>query len=265
MSFKNRPLRYGKSMPYTSSRFAGRSKYGMAVQGARYAKVSANRVAKAIVSAGSGLVRSGGFYGRYASAMNSSGSGGYAGNELKFFDTALSFTTDATGEVPATGQLTLIPQGVTESTRVGRKCVIKSIQLRAILTKAESAINVTTVYIYVVLDKQANGAAAAVTDVVTSSNLAVGLINMANSERFVILKRIVVKCVPGAGATTAFGNWSQAVDYYKKCNIPVEFSSTTGAITEIKSNNIFLLAGEDSQGDDAITCIGNARLRFSDN
>ena len=35
-----------------------------------------------------------------------------SGEELKFFDTALSFTCDATGEVPATGQLALIPQGI---------------------------------------------------------------------------------------------------------------------------------------------------------
>lgn len=29
--------------------------------------------------------------------------------------------------------------------------------------------------------------------------------------------------------------------FYKKCNVPLEFSSTTGAITEIRSNNIGVL------------------------
>jgi len=69
-----------------------------------------------------GYDRTGGSYGRYAGR----------GAELKFFDTSLSFLFDTTGEVPATGQLVLIPQGVTESTRVGRKCVIKSVHLKGI-------------------------------------------------------------------------------------------------------------------------------------
>jgi len=67
-----------------------------------------------------GVDRTGGYYGRFAGR----------GAELKFFDTATSFSIDTSPEVPATGQLVLIPQGVTESTRVGRKCVIRSIQGR---------------------------------------------------------------------------------------------------------------------------------------
>jgi len=49
--------------------------------------------------------------------------------------------------------------------------------------------------------------------------------------------------------------------FYKKCNIPIEFSGATGAITEIRSNNVGLLvisrngtAGFASQ----------IRVRFSD-
>jgi len=66
-----------------------------------------------------GYMRTAGFYGRYSGSSP----------ELKFFDTALSFAIDTTVEVPATGQLSLIPQGVTQSTRVGRKATIKSIYL----------------------------------------------------------------------------------------------------------------------------------------
>jgi len=189
-----------------------------------------------------------------------------AGSELKFFDTSLAFNIDATGEVPATGQLVLIPQGVTESTRVGRKCVIKSLQCRGVQTfvPAAAAQASTNTYLYVVLDKQANGAAAAVTDVFTGSGLQVAFRNLANVGRFVILKKLVMNFTPPSGVTTAYNNVSKPFDFYLKCNYPIEFSSTTGAIGEIRSNNIFLLAGSDGNTDDLVTVNGACRVRYSD-
>jgi len=205
-----------------------------------------------------GYERVSGFYGRY----NLPG----GGSENKFFDTTLGWNFDATGEVPATGQLCLIPQGVTESTRVGRKCVVKSIQLRAymIYTPGASTAGASNAYFYVVLDKQCNGAAAAIGDVLTGTNMGSALINLANSERFVILKRFVNRFQAAAGIQTAFGSDTSTIDWYHKCNIPLEYSSTTGAITEIKSNNIFILAGTDTTSDDVIAIGGTCRLRFSD-
>lgn len=204
-----------------------------------------------------GKNRTSGFYGRF------SGPGG----ETKFFDTALAFTYDATGEVPATGQLNLIPQGVTESTRIGRKCVIKSIQLRGVqyFSPGASAVAATVTYLYLVQDTQCNGAAAAITDVITSNDMANGMINMANSSRFKILKRWVIPFNSAAGVSAAFNNIIKPLEFYKKCNIPLEFSSTTGAITEIRSNNIFLLAGTGGgSSDDVVTMDGTCRVKFSD-
>lgn len=202
-----------------------------------------------------GYTRTGGYYGRFR-----------RGSELKFFDTTLSFTIDLTGEVPATGQLVLIPQGVTESTRVGRKCVIKSIQLRGQVRYTPGAgTNADAIgFVYLVLDKQCNGAAAAVTDVLTSNVLPTALINLSNSERFVIIKRFKWVFNSTSGVSTAFGPSAKVFDYFKKCNIPIEFSSTTGAIGEIRSNNLFLLAGATIE-DDTITVSGTCRVRFSDN
>lgn len=202
-----------------------------------------------------GYTRTGGFYGRFG-----------PGGELKFFDTALSFNIDATGEVPATGQLCLIPQGVTESTRVGRKCTLKSIEMKfdTLLVPAAAANSATVSAIYVVLDKQTNGAAAAATDVFTGTVMPNALRNLANSQRFVILKKFVWAQNSAAGVTTAYNNTVRHFEFYKKLNIPLEFSSTTGAITELKSNNIFLLAGSNPL-DDLVQVSGNVRLRFSDN
>lgn len=246
---KKRYTSSARSVPYTG---VIRGKHSFTSAAAR----AQTAVAAARDSLMKGVERIGGFYGRF------SGPSG----ENKFFDTALSFLCDSTGEVPATGQLTLIPQGVTESTRVGRKCTLKSIQLRlfANFDPGAGSVASTNIYIYVVQDTQCNGAAAAITDVLTSNVMGSALINLANSQRFVIHKRLVCTLQSGAGVTGAYGNAAKTIDYFKKVNIPIEFSSTTGAITEIRSNNLFLLAGA-SVGDDVTTITGNCRLRFSDN
>jgi len=199
--------------------------------------------------------RTGGFYGRF-SGPNA---------ELKFFDTALSFAVDTTGEVPATGQLALIPQGVTESTRVGRRATVKSIQIRAtaFLVPGAGTSAASLFAIYVVQDTQTNGAAAGIGDVLTSGNMLTALIELQESGRFRILKKIVRKLTATAGVSAAYNEACTHIEFYKKVNIPIEYSSTTGAITEIRQNNIFLLAGAIGS-DDTISVQGNCRLRFSD-
>ncbi len=206
-----------------------------------------------------GKDRVGGFYGRYGtSALGSD-------KERKFFDTALSFSFDQTGEIPATGQLNLIPQGVTESTRIGRKAFIKSIQIRAkmLYTPGASAIGTDNCDLYLVLDKQANGAAAAITDVFDSATLQGAMLNLANSGRFQIIRHWPMVFASAAGVSGAYARQAKQFNFYKKCNIPVEFSSTTGAITEIRSNNLFLCAGSGTE-DDLVSVGGTCRLRYTD-
>lgn len=183
--------------------------------------------------------------------------------EKKYFDTALSFTLDNTGEVPATGQLVLIPQGDTETTRDGRQCMIESVQIRANMSfqPGASASASTVATLMLVQDTQTNGAAAAVTDVMTSANLWSALIYMPNSNRFKVLKRWDCEFQPGAGVTAAYNSVNHHLEYYSKQKIPLEFSAGTGALTELKSNNLFLLAGAVGS-DDLVQVDGNCRVRF---
>jgi len=214
-----------------------------------------------------GFDRSGGFYGRFFQpGSRLMGNPRRLHIERKFFDTNISFLADATTEVPATGQLTLIPQGTTESTRVGRECTIKSIQINVLLTyiPGASTTGVNTVYIWLVLDKQANGAAAAATDVLTSTNATLAMVNIANSDRFVIMRKWVYTMQAAAGAAAAFSRDQKKLDEYLKCNVPIQYSSTTGAITEIKSNNFFFVAGCEQSADDVTSVEGTVRLRFTD-
>jgi len=192
--------------------------------------------------------------------------------ELKFFDTDLSFTVDFTAEIPATGQLALIPQGDTQSTREGRQCIITSIAIHGtmILVPSTGATASDVVYLYLILDKQCNGAAPAVADanvgIFTSANLAQANRTLSNASRFVVLKKWVHKFNAAAGVTTAYNNDITPFECFKKCNIPMEYdgSASTGALTTIRSNNIFLVAGSAGGSDDLVTVTGTCRLRFMD-
>lgn len=206
-----------------------------------------------------GFDRTGGFYGRYAN-----------GGELKFHDVDLDDAAIAQAGT-LTASINLIPQGVTEKTRVGRKCVIKSILWRYTIDKATTTSTASggeIVRVVMFVDKQCNGATAAVagaggileTDDYQSYN------NLANSGRFRILydKVHMANSTAAAGDGTANDTFSRFITgkFYKKCNIPLEFDSTTGAITEIRSNNIGVLLLSKTG---AITGFDSKiRLRFSD-
>jgi len=201
-----------------------------------------------------GYTRTSGSYGRYA--------GPHA--ELKFDDTTLSHNIDSTAEV--TTQLLSIAQGVTEIQRIGRKCTIKSIQVKALLTFAPTAAATAAgnTWIYIILDKQTNGAAAAPTDIFTTTNVNTAMINMDNSSRFVVLKKWVHNWGSQAGVTAAYNNQVKTINWYKKCNYDIEWSGTTGAITELRSNNIFMYCGSSPLIDDLVSVSGVCRVRFSD-
>lgn len=209
-----------------------------------------------------GKDRTSGYYGRFAY----SGKGG----ELKFHDIDVDDAlVDAAGTVTST--INAIAQGVTESQRVGRKCTIKNIGWKwewnlperdAVATPQKPEI----VRMILFLDKQANGATAAVTDILETADFQ-SFKNLANSQRFVTLvdRSITLNyqtlASDGAGVVSSCEQLVQG-SFYKKCNIPLEFSSTTGAIGEIRSNNIgVLLISKNGQG----VFQSKFRLRFSDN
>jgi len=205
-----------------------------------------------------GYLRRGGYYGRMGSARRG------AMPEMKFFDTTLSFLFDTTGEIPNSGQLTLITQGTGESQRDGRDVYIKSISIKGhmTLTPAAAATCSGNTHLFLILDTQANGEAATATTVFTSASFSVAHLNLANSQRFRIIKHWVHEWNPPAGATTAYNNVNQTLSYYKKCNIKVMINNTDGAITGIRSNNLFLMAGASAGIDDLVTFAGECRLRF---
>lgn len=182
--------------------------------------------------------------------------------EKRFWD--ITFSHVLTSTAGNFGSINLVPQGTGESQRLGRKMMIKSIQCRGYFDYAPgtSAVGAGFGTAMLVLDKQANGANAAAADVIDSTSAHIGVRNLANANRFTVLKKIDMAMQTGGGVSAAFANSVERVDFYHKCDIPIEFSSTTGAITEIKSNNLFWLLGSSTEASGAITFAGTLRLRY---
>lgn len=205
-----------------------------------------------------GKSRTGGFYGRYQPG----------GTEVKFHDIDID---DAV--IESTGSILLdscnkIPQGVTEIQRIGRKCTITKIAWRYQLTlpvaAAATGIPGDVIRIVLYLDKQCNGATANVLDIVNTDDWQ-SFNNLGNSGRFKILmdKTIDLNYIGGVGdgAANDFSQVTRSGTFYKNCNIPIEFDATTGAITEIRSNNIGILL----LGREGIAGFSSKmRLRFKD-
>lgn len=188
-------------------------------------------------------------------------------DELKFFDTTKTTTTSSTSGAIFNSSLVLIPQGVTESNRVGRKCVVKRLNMRGNFdlvsaTAANQTSDVLRVIVYV--DKQTNGAAATVTDILETATYN-SFRNLSNTQRFQILydKSFGLNAPSGQGdgTTFAYGEYAEPWSMNKTLSLPIEYNSTTGALTEITSNNIGVLVISKAG---AAKFDYVARVRFSD-
>lgn len=234
--------------------------YGRAPRG--YSRARAQRRGRAAAIRARRFVpgynRTGGFYGRYAGA-----------GELKFHDVDLDDAAIATAGT-ITASINLILQGVTEVQRVGRKCTITNVNWRYNISLAEADAvadprNGDTVRVIMFLDKQANGATAAVTDILESADWQ-SFNNLSNSARFRTLYdkthnlNYLTLASDGAGVVSS-ASVARESTFFKRCSVPLEFSATTGAIGEIRSNNIGVLLISRTG---ASTFGSKIRLRFSD-
>lgn len=208
-----------------------------------------------------GYTRRAGFYGRYNMGGDSEG-------ELKFFDAAIDDAVIAPGGT-INNTIDLIPQEVTESQRIGRKCTLKSIEMRyrinlpevdAAATPSEGDVGRLIVY----QDKQTNGAGAAVADLMAQVTVN-GFFNLVNKGRFKILidrthKLNYAGLASDGAAVVSQANVEEFHKWTKRVNIPLEFDSTTGAITEMRSNHIgFLVIGTNT----VMGLNSQFRVRFS--
>jgi len=156
-----------------------------------------------------------------------------------------------TGALYRVENLNFIQQQTGAYQRIGRKLIIKSILIDLLIGVRNTGNQSVAVKWWLCLDRQANGQGPNPGDVLTTTNgqapvnvppnaqlpTVTWVPNIANRQRFRIMKEKEFILTP------------QIVDQimlrkckcYIKCNIPIEYGGTTGAVAEIKSNNIFMM------------------------
>lgn len=195
---------------------------------------------------------------------------GPSGPELKFLDSSASVDP-----VPAIGHIfgsfNKIDDGITESERIGRKAVVKQIGWRYILTlpkavdTAEPA-DGDIVRVILFLDRQCNGAAATVTDILKTADF-LSFNNLTNKDRFYILKDTTHDLIypsiakGSSGSQTTQATMAQHTCVYKDMDTIIEFSGASGTIGKICCNNYgALVIGQNGLA----SFSSNYRVRFTD-
>ncbi len=196
-----------------------------------------------------------------------------ATQEHKFFDLDIDDAVVAAGATIAQDSCNQIAQGLTDKTRIGRKVTIRAIGWRfdmtwiALGSANMSAVAVNdTVRVILYLDKQANKLTAATTGILASADYQ-SFNNLSNKGRFrILMDRSYDFHVTAAAADfdaniadVAGTNLNDA--FYKSCNIPIEFSAGTGALTEITSNNVGVMT---LSKNGVCSFTSKMRVRFTD-
>lgn len=149
-----------------------------------------------------------------------------------------------------------VAQGTSAITSIGRKILMKSILLQAVLTNSNGFGRLLIVY-----DRQTNGAAPAATDVLTSNTMMAAQ-NLDNRDRFIILADIYPW---EQSENIANGNINGSPGGYKrfiKCNLETIYGSNLGTVADIQSGGLFIMTN--CNGGTIAGETGLQRVRFVD-
>lgn len=215
-----------------------------------------------------GYLRTGGAYGRF-------GGPGMGFRELKWHDFEfLHNIISIAGEVEES--VNKVQQGTGQSQRVGNRMLVKSVsakfRVQRILDRnlLDTGMAPASLRIIVYIDKQCNGATATVSDLLEDTTHPVqSYYEMDHVKRFRILLDKVIplnhtNLVWDANTSKVIRPGEEKWCYLnKRLALPIVFSSTTGAITEIQSNNIGFMT-VCNENDQIVRVEGTFRLRFLD-
>ncbi len=178
--------------------------------------------------------------------------------EGKFIDNFTTAAAPAAGAIMNDSLLDAIQRGTGESERVGRRIQVTGLLIRWTVRNAAAlaAEVANTVRFMVVQDKQSNGTAAT-TALVLASTVFNSFNNLDNSHRFRTLFEKTMSLNQHALGTII----EESGDAFIKLNMPVLYDATAGAITDLTSNNIFLMAIASQVG---TTVTFSTRVRYTD-
>lgn len=184
--------------------------------------------------------------------------------EFKVVDTNPALTL-----IAAAGSLQLIngvATGNDYTDRIGRKIIMKTLLMRIFIypTITLSSSQGTTTRCLVVYDTQPNGAAPAITDILTT-NTYDSPMNLNNRDRFKVLYNKYVftpSFVTSASVLTAGSPIPRIFQCYKKLNLDAIFGGTGSTIASIQTGSIYVLL--QSNNDQTTSADPWYRIRFSD-
>lgn len=157
--------------------------------------------------------------------------------ETGFVDLAYAaYAANTTGSITL---LATIAQGAAVGQRIGKKAVLKSIEMHGHL-QAGATCTAAQAAMLIVYDNRPTGALPAITDVLNSANSS-SFNNDVNAARFRVLRRYNFVVV-GNAATPTTGLEDQKIDEYVKIGLPITFAAAgTGAIGDITTGAMYLI------------------------
>lgn len=188
----------------------------------------------------------------------------------------------ATYQANTTGSITLLALPILGSDfnqRIGRKIFLRSLYVRGSVKIENSGVASAIVTpsqqarMIILLDKQPNGAAPAITDILVSAHPASQL-NLNNRDRFNIIKDKCYTFGPYTVSTTATQSFAAVgggiiynVKMYKKLKCDMIFNATNGGtIADINSGALYMVwIGDQASSSSDINAILSTRVRFDDN
>lgn len=170
-----------------------------------------------------------------------------------------------------TGSVTLLngcARGTDINEREGREIDLRSVQLRMNISARSEAIVDQTVRVLLVYDRQTNGAAPGLTDIIRGGTVC-GMRNLENRKRFKILMDYTVRLnanyTGGASLHTAANN-GVFKDYYQRFNLPTTFNSgNAGTVADMATGSLYMVrVGEIAAGTAAAEVDFCSRVRYTD-
>ena len=176
--------------------------------------------------------------------------------EKKFINKEI---TDTAGITPITDSLILLSQGTGESDRIGNKITVVSIAIRCLVEMNDST-ETTQGRVMVILDRQPNGALATPSEILqdpSGGDSYLSYLNLANRKRFRVIRSMRFRM-------SNTGRKSQTLSMFRKCRIPMIFSSNNGNVTDIETNNLVLLYQSDAPMGVENSILFKIRIRYID-
>lgn len=192
---------------------------------------------------------------------------GVASKETGYVDLAFAtYNLDTTGSIAL---VATIAQGASVNQRVGKKIMLKSLQVRGYLQNgAASYFNDCAVIL--VYDRRPTGSLPAITDVLVTANSS-AFNNDANSGRFKIIRRWDFELIGNVTGTLATQQLTDctaktADDFVKLKGLPTVFKAAgTGAIGDIEEGALYVITvGNNVAGTTAAQANLAFRTRFVD-